>query len=127
MKTPREARVFIIHCTMPRRRESALNDQFFTDVDDSIHVIEKHFELVQLIKKQMSECLANVRILRSRTGIGHRGIDPDVIAQRVDDYLERYQELRQYTLPIAELEYNEALEEHKWDMYKGFANERWEE
>ena len=112
---------------MPRRRESALNDQFFTDVDDSIHVIEKHFELVELIKKQMSEITASIKILRRGTGIGQRLMDPDVIAQRIDDYMERYQELRQYTLPIAESEYRDALEEHKWDMYKGFANERWDE
>ena len=112
---------------MPRRRESALNDQFFTDVNDSVHVIEKHFELVQLIKRQMSEILASVSILRRGTAIGQSRMHPDVIAQRIDDYLERYQELRQYTLPMAEVEYNEALEEHKWDMYKGFANERWDE
>ena len=110
-----------------KRRESSLNDQFFTDVDDSIHVIEKHFELVQLIKKQMSELTASIRILRRGTGIGQHLMDPDVIAQRIDGYLARYQELRQYTLPIAESEYRDALEEHKFDMYMGFANERWEE
>ena len=111
-----------------KRRESSLNDQFFTDVDDSIHVIEKHFELVQLIKGQMAQITSTIKILRYRLStMDYRGLDPDVIAQRIDNFLERYQELRQYTLPIAELEYNEALEEHKWDMYKGFANERWDE
>ena len=111
-----------------KRRESSLNDQFFTDVDDSIHVIEKHFELVQLIKGQMAQITSTIKILRYRLStMDYRGLDPDVIAQRIDNFLERYQELRQYTLPIAESEYKDALEEHKFDMYMGFANERWDE
>ena len=111
-----------------KRRESSLGDQFFTDVDDSVQVIEKHFELVHLIKGQMAQITSTIKILRYRLStMDYRGLDPDVIAQRIDDFMERYQELRQYTLPIAELEYKDALEEHYGDMYMGFANEPWEE
>ena len=110
-----------------KRRESSLGDQYFTDVNDSIYVIEKHFELVQLIKKQMSENLASVRILRRGTAIGQSRMDPASIARRIDIHMERYEELRRWTLPQAEFDYKEALEEHKYDMYMGFANERWDE
>ena len=110
-----------------KRRESSLGDQYFTDVNDSIHVIEKHFELVQLIKKQMSENLASVKILQRGTAIGQSRMHPDSIARLIDMYMERYEELRRWTLPQAEFDYKEAIEEHKYDMYMGFANERWDE
>lgn len=53
MKTPREARVFTIHRTMPRRRESALSDQYD-------HYRDAHFRNMALVRDD----LASVKVMR---------------------------------------------------------------
>ena len=123
MKTPREARVFTIHRTMARRRESALFRQYTEDMDASINFVEVTFNLVKSIKEQMRVVSRQLRAARDRVRHEDGSVPPD---HRVDNLLEYYRDLREWKLPQAIFDHQAAIDEHQGDMYMGFGEREYD-
>tara|TARA_B110000238_G_C15816240_1_gene306586 strand:+ start:159 stop:506 length:348 start_codon:yes stop_codon:yes gene_type:complete len=115
MKTPREARVFTIHCTMaPRtrvvkRRESSLADQYTEDLNESLDDVSESLHLVNKIAAQM------IRIVRQIEAV-------DQLSDRFYELMDQYRQLRTEDLPLAEMQYRQSFADHARFMYNDLPN-----
>ena len=90
---------------MPRRRESALSDQYTEELHWHIDDVSEAAFLVTKIKEQMDRIVQLVRRAHNDA--------------RFNDYMDQYRELKTVDLPLAEAEYRQALAVHKHYMYNG--------
>ena len=88
-----------------KRRESALTDQYTEDLHWHIDDVSEALFLVNKIEQQMDRIVRFVRTAHNDARFNH--------------YMDHYRELKTVDLPLAEVQYRQAVAQYQEYMYMG--------